>query len=107
MYRHGDVLALRIDKIPAKAKRVTPGPRGYVIAEGEATGHAHTIEATSDVEMYERGGVLYMRVLAPTLLLHEQHCRTQTGALPIIAPGVYALPGQLVWDVGTARRVLD
>lgn len=81
--QQGDViLKLRIE-VPADAKAVKPGARGYVLAEGEHTGHAHTIEAIPSVEMYERNGVMYLRVMEPVPLVHEEH-HTQT-----IAPGVY------------------
>lgn len=83
-YQQGDVLLKVRAGLPEGAKAVKPGPRGYVLAEGEHTGHAHVIEATPDVEMYERDGVLYLNVKeAATPLVHEEH-HAQT-----VAPGVY------------------
>lgn len=44
-----------------------------VLAEGEVTGHKHRI-SNGKAELYERDGVLYLRVLSPTALLtHEEH----------------------------------
>lgn len=105
--RHGDVLVQQVNTIPAKAKRIKPGPRGYVIAEGEATGHAHVIADTPDVELYEMDGTLYCRVLAPVQFQHEEHCRTAVGDVPTIPPGTYRFPKQRVFDSGLARRVVD
>jgi hypothetical protein len=39
LYRQGDILFKKIDKIPKKAKKIETD----VIVEGEATGHAHKI----------------------------------------------------------------
>lgn len=108
MYRHGDVFVQYVNTIPSDARRVEPGPRGYVIAEGEATGHAHTLEATPDVEMYEKDGTLYCRVLAPVPFLHEEHNLTKgTQQVPTLAPGIYTFPGQRTWDSGSIRKVVD
>lgn len=82
-YQQGDCIAIKIDAVPEGSKAVKPGPRGYVLAEGEHTGHAHCIDATRDVEMYEKDGVLYLKVAAPAPLTHEEH-HTQT-----IEPGIY------------------
>jgi hypothetical protein len=44
-----------------------------VLAEGEVTGHKHRI-SDGKAELYERDGVVYLRVLSPTALLtHEEH----------------------------------
>lgn len=82
-YQQGDVLIKARKALPEGVKAVQPGPRGYVLAEGEATGHAHTITATPDVEMYERGGVLYLNVKAEATVTHEEH------HAQVLAPGVY------------------
>lgn len=81
-YQQGDVIVKVRTEIPSGAKRVKPGQRGVVLAEGEHTGHAHVMDPEA-VEMYERDGVLWLKVLAPTPLVHEEH-HAQT-----IAPGVY------------------
>jgi len=70
--RQGDVLLHPIERLPEGAVRVKVSGR-IVLAEGEATGHAHVIEQTDDVELYERDGVLYLRVLAVVPVLHEEH----------------------------------
>lgn len=70
--QQGDVI-IRSAAIPAGAKKVCRTRRGYVLAEGEATGHAHVIEETEGVEMYEFDGVLYLSVATPAVVTHEEH----------------------------------
>lgn len=83
-YQQGDVLILKAGAIPAGAKPVKAGKRGYVLAEGEHTGHAHTLEATPEVELYEKDGVLWLKVAGEgATVTHEEH-HAQT-----VAPGIY------------------
>jgi hypothetical protein len=57
-----------------------------VLAYGEVTGHAHRVETPDHAELWRVGGdinMLYLRVLAPTRIVHEEH-------RPIpLEPGVY------------------
>lgn len=69
--QQGDVIIRRELEIPADAIRVIRQKRGFVLAEGEATGHAHVIE--EEIEMYEKDGVLYLKVERPVTVKHEEH----------------------------------
>lgn len=100
----GDVFVVRVPNIPQDAKKVKRNNRGYVLAEGEATGHAHTI-VDNDVEVYEKGGILYLHIPAKTgvEIIHEEH-------KPITVP-------EGDWEIGQvmeynpflmeSRRVID
>jgi hypothetical protein len=70
LYRHGDVLVERIERIPVAAiKR----PH-LVLAEGEITGHVHRIADPASAELYELEAERYLRVVSSTAtLLHEEH----------------------------------
>ena len=68
--QQGDVI-IKESPIPQVAKRVFRKPRGFVLAEGEATGHAHVIE--EHIEMYEKDGTYYLRVERPVTVRHEEH----------------------------------
>jgi hypothetical protein len=68
---HGDVLISSIKSIPDGCKRVTKKKRGYVLAKGEATGHAHVVK--DDVALYEKDGILYMANNDPCTIEHEEH----------------------------------
>ena len=96
--RQGDVWIEYCDTIPTEALKVRPTERGYVLAEGEATGHAHTIEATPDVELYELNGVLYCRVRGETVVHHEEH------APVTLAPGAYRVRRQIEETAGGPVR---
>jgi hypothetical protein len=82
----GDVFLVR-SSIPNGVKRVAREGRGYILAEGEVTGHAHVI---NECEVYEKGGVLYIRITVPTEITHEEH-------MPVIVP-----TGE--WQVGIVRE---
>jgi hypothetical protein len=87
-FRHGDVFLVVVDSIPADAKKRT----GNVVAEGEITGHAHTLDRpmveaaaptptkrkinTNDYEMYEKDGNLYFRTgKQGASIKHQEHNR--------------------------------
>jgi len=67
----GDVYFKDVKEIPAGAKKIQRTKRGYVLAEGEATGHAHTIE--DEVELYEKDGVLFLKTDKKVSLKHQEH----------------------------------
>lgn len=71
LFQQGDVLIKSVDRIPNKEKQVNRTPRGFVLAEGEVTGHAHTI--AEDVGLFEVDGVLYMENKDPVTVTHEEH----------------------------------
>lgn len=70
MYQQGDVLLKSIEKMP-NGKPVPRKARGYVLADGEVTGHAHVIE--SDVLLIEKDGVLYLGCEGDVIIKHEEH----------------------------------
>lgn len=81
--QQGDVIIRDVTGIPEGARRVDRTPRGFILARGEATGHAHVIE--DDIEMYEKDGVLYIRVDRQATVVHEEHG-------PVTLPkGVYSV----------------
>lgn len=102
--QQGDVLLQQVKQIPTGTKARTPGTRGHVLAEGEATGHAHVIDATEGLELREApDGTLYARITSAVELRHEEH---QTVTVP---PGVYKVGKVQEFDhfAEEARDVLD
>lgn len=71
MIVQGDVFFTKANKIPESATAVARTPRGYIIAEGEATGHAHVVDDA--VELYEKDGTLYLRTSKTVEVRHEEH----------------------------------
>lgn len=70
--QQGDVLMQRVS-IPEDAKKLKPKDRGWVLAEGEVTGHAHVIDQIDNCEMYESEGTLYLHVNEDCTVIHEEH----------------------------------
>jgi hypothetical protein len=82
-YRQGDVFLEPIEALPAGCVAATPQQRAgrevHVLAEGEATGHAHWIAAGGDAAMLNppagadplTAGYLAIRRLAR--LVHDEH----------------------------------
>lgn len=106
MYRQGDILIRRVEKVPAKAE-VVARKRGerVIVAEGEVTGHHHAI-ADAGVEQYRVPGdtdAQFLRVLAEAgvNLTHDEH---NTITLP---EGTYEVLGQREYTPEEIRRVAD
>ena len=70
--QQGDVL-LQETTLPQGCKKVVVDGHGYVLAKGEATGHAHIIEGIEGYEVYERDGITYISALQDVALIHEEH----------------------------------
>lgn len=100
MYRQGDVLLIA-KSIPRGAK---PGKRDkgrIVLAYGEATGHAHAIDAPA-VMVFEHEGTRWIRVPKKGAeLRHEEH-----GAIAL-ASGEYEVRLQREYSPEAIRRVTD
>jgi len=102
-YQQGDVLIEKTEAIPAGAKSVAAKPRGFVLAEGETTGHAHVIDKVADIEFAEKDGLFYIVNKKPVTVRHEEH-------KPITLPaGTWRVRGVREYDHFTeeARRVID
>jgi len=96
-YQHGDV-TIRPARIPAKAEPV----ESRVLAEGEATGHAHRV--IGDAELLRLGGRLFLRVLGGDVrVIHEEHADMK------IPPGEYRIGRVREYDyfAEKARPVRD
>jgi len=68
MKRQGDLLIVKIDKIPEDAVK----HNSRILAEGETTGHVHELDSG---EVYEKAKVLYFRVTQGknAMLKHPEH----------------------------------
>jgi len=102
IYRQGDVLLRRTSRtITKRHKKVARDSRGrIVLAEGEATGHAHAI-CEPHVELFDLSGERFLQVDAPANLVHEEH-----HTIPI-PPGMYEVIQQREYDPSGARTVAD
>ena len=103
--QQGDVLLEQVDSLPSGAKKQQREGR-LVIAEGEATGHAHVITDTgATIWTLEKNSVtdMYVEVETPVTISHDEH-----KDLPI-PPGIYKVAGVREYDhlEKMARRVID
>ncbi len=95
-YRHGDVIIIN-SEIPKDATRVKNRP----LALGEITGHSHRV-TKGEFELYEKEGVVYMRVVSETAdLVHEEH---DTIKLP---QGEYEVHRQREYEPKGWRHIQD
>lgn len=82
IYQQGDVLVQKVRSIPEEAVEVRRGRRGFVLAEGEVTGHAHRVK--DEIRLYRgEDGMMYLKADNPFTLLHEEHKSIR------FTPGVY------------------
>lgn len=99
LYRQGDVL---IQAIGAPPKGPRTQRASGVLAEGEATGHAHRVADTGAAELYECGDGLYLAVgEAGVSITHDEHAPI---ALP---PGDYRVTRQREYYPEAIRNVAD
>jgi hypothetical protein len=82
-YQQGDLLLKVVSSIPQDAKPVQSKAGRFILAEGEATGHAHAVLECPTVELYERDGTLYLKVAEETEVVHEEHHKQ------VVGPGLY------------------
>ena len=99
-YRQGDVFLQTINEIPKEAQQLKPHKRGYVLAEGEATGHAHTVDPQKTL-MYLVGINMYLKVLEEVQLRHEEHGDV------ILPTGDYMVYRQREYSPEEIRNVAD
>lgn len=92
--RQGDVLLVPVERLPKRRhERVVEGPR-IVLAEGEATGHAHVVLGNARLVHSTRApsrkgvGRTHLVVEEPASLVHEEHY--DIGLLP----GIYEVRRQ-------------
>lgn len=69
--QQGDVFMRKIENIPSSVKKVNRSHRGYVLAEGEVTGHAHVIG--DDIDLFENENNKFFSSDKEVELVHEEH----------------------------------
>jgi len=87
--RHGDVQVQRLEaaSVDGLAEVKAPTRGGHVLAEGEATGHAHRLHggAARLYELPKQPGVRLLHVVRSVSLRHEEHGPVQ------LEPGFYRI----------------
>ncbi len=98
--RQGDVYLKPCSAMPAGAKKIEPVNGRNVLAEGEATGHAHTMTAECTT-LFGVDESMVVVVDKPTTLDHQEH-----GTIEIM-PGTYWVTRQREYSPEAIRLVLD
>ncbi len=101
--QQGDVLIEPCAALPDGCNKVVAHPRGFVLAEGEHTGHAHVIDKVADIEFVEKDGMFFIVNKNPVKVTHEEHNAVT------IPPGVWRVRGVKEYDhfAEEARAVRD
>lgn len=102
--QQGDVTLTRIETMPSGTRVPVPKQtKGFILAEGEATGHHHAIASETDAELVRIGERMLLQLNETATLTHEEH-------KPIsLQPGVYEIGIVQEWDYlqDMARDVVD
>lgn len=109
--RQGDVLMIRRDDIDISSLRKDgklESKNNCVLAEGEATGHAHRLQVQpkgkAEVAMFMMNDIRLLHIpkeLGSQKVTHEEH-----GPVTL-EPGCYEIRQQREYRGGQVRRVLD
>ena len=104
LFQQGDVLIYSVDpkEITGEKKNIEARARGFVLADGEVTGHAHVIQ-DPNVKMFNLGNKMFMECSKTVTVVHEEHN-------PIEIPaGTYEIGRVQEYDHFTeeARQVRD
>lgn len=93
----------KIETAPKGGTPIKPRNGRLVLADGEATGHAHTIDATEDAELIALGEKMLLKLGSQATLTHQEH-------KPIVLePGLYEIGRVQEYDYlkQMARPVVD
>ena len=70
MWRHGDVLISKIDKLPPYLRK----RHGNVLVTGEVTGHSHQLMEMGNFNLFEDDQFIYIDIFKEkATLIHEEH----------------------------------
>lgn len=105
VFRQGDVLLVRVDRLPEGLTEVPRDNGRLVLAYGEVTGHAHVLDAPAAraTLLTTAENERFLRIVGSAApLVHEEH------ATIVVAPGLYRQVPQEEWaDSMEPRRVID
>jgi hypothetical protein len=76
LYRHGDVLFEKVEKIPdVYINEKTPDEKSGIVQRGESTGHAHVIANmdTAGVELFSNWRERFLRAEKEFIITHQEH----------------------------------
>lgn len=102
--RQGDVLLVPVTEIPEIARKTNHKRGRLILAEGEATGHYHSIACSLDVDLFEMPSQRELFLLVKegnALLEHQEHAKIS------VPQGKYRVIIQREFDPSGDRKVTD
>ncbi|MBN2118543.1 MAG: hypothetical protein JW730_18360 [Anaerolineales bacterium] len=99
MYRQGDVMLIPAEVPEEAVEQKTMGR--IILAEGEATGHAHSMLPAYAVMLATPDGRRFIRALMGATLEHQEH------AAIAVPPGNYEIRIQREYEPEGVRNVAD
>jgi hypothetical protein len=98
LWRQGDVFIIARTGLPKQGR----AERRPVLAEGEATGHAHRVKDPTTANLFSIGSDLFMEVSGDSAtIVHDEH-------QPVTVPrGEYEIRIQREYTPKEIRRVVD
>ena len=98
-YRHGDLSFHPLEALPVSLEKI-PARKDFVLARGEATGHAHRLvfeDGDVDIFMDVEGNYI-LNVIREAQLTHQEH-KTIT-----LSQGIYMQKSEQEYDVFEEQR---
>ena len=101
--RQGDVLILSVEAIPDGLRRSEQDGPTIRLAEGEATGHNHSIATEDVVDCFadDATGAIFLRTIRQSVVTHPEH-----GPITL-PPGTYRITRQREYSPEAIRNVAD
>lgn len=105
--QHGEVGFYKTDcKIPSDAKKLNPDSGRYIVADSETTGNHHCVKDQTDLELFEKDGVLYMKCETESEVFCVDQARHDTIKLPA---GTWEIKKSIEYDhlLDEVRECID
>jgi hypothetical protein len=99
-FRHGDVLIMRVDKLPKDSAPAKRDKGRIILAYGEVTNHSHAISEKT-AKGFLSGNDLYLDLESRAEIKHEEH------ATIVLGPGTYRVIHQVEYRRKEIVRTAD
>ena len=100
-FRQGDILLIKVSSIPKSAKKMPAKHGRIILAEGESTGHSHSLDASRASLYIEKNDQVFLLAEDDCTLVHQEHA-------PIdVAAASYKVVRQREYQPEGIRNVMD
>ena len=100
LYRQGDVLLIKHDRLPSSAVLAPHDSDRIVLASGKATGHEHAV-SPEHAQSFHLDNETFLEVTQGAVLRHDEHAPIQ------LEPGIYKVVRQREFDPTSFKYVND